>query len=238
MKLRFTSAGLVCGVALVLLSGQGAYAEDRKVAVSGVCHRSAVPDRASLVLVADFREMDLKAAIRKATETYGRMRDGIERLKLEDLELRTSEYSVNQVREWEKNQSVFKGYQVRMGLKVASSSIARMGEVIAIGAREDVRETGALSTYLSDEKLLREQVSCLEEAAKNARTKAEKLAGALGAKVGPVLSLSESWDALPRPPAPLAMGMMSARAADVEAPKIEGGRQDLSVTVQASFGLQ
>lgn len=215
-----------------------AKAEDRKVSVSGICNRSAVPDRASITLVADFRDMDLKSAIRKATETYGRLRDGVERLKLDDLEMRTSEYSVTQVREWEKNQSVFKGYQARMGLRVSSSSIGRMGEVVALGAREDVRETGGLSTYLSDEKLLREQVGCLEEAARNARTKAEKLASALGAKVGPVLSLSEAWNALPRRPEPVMMGMMGTRTAEVAPPQIEGGRQELSVTVQATFGLQ
>lgn len=213
----------------------------RQVSVSGQCQKQATPDRGSITLTAQFRDDDLKTAIKKATDAYERVRENVQKLKLDDLELTTSEYQVYQVNEWENNRTVQKGYQARMGLRVVTSSIARIGEVIAAGAKENIRETGQLMTFLSQAKLKSEQEACLEVAAKNAKSRAQKLAEALDARLGAVLSLSENWNSFPQPgPMPMlarAGGMVMDKA-EVSAPTVEAGKQELSVTVNASFELK
>lgn len=211
--------------------------QPRLISVSGQCNRSAVPDRGSITATVEVKNDDLKVASKKATEQYEKFKEAVQKLKLDDLELSTSEYSVNQIREYENKRYVNKGFKARMGLRITSSNIQKMGEVIAAASREGVQEVGSLSTFLSPDKLLREQTACLEEAAKNAHIKAEKLANALNAKVGPAYSVSENWQS-GGGPIHFERERMAMADAVMAAPTIEPGKQDLSVTVQISFELK
>ena len=239
MKFNFIFGFFAVFVTSIVQAQAAQVREERQVTVSGVCKRSVIPDRGAITVASEFRDPDLKAASRKAQDAYEHTRTQIQKLGLEDLQMRTSEYSVIQVREWEKNKMVSKGFQARMGLEVTSSQVGRMGEVIALAAREGLQDVGNLRSYLSESKLLQEQTACLEEAAKNARTKAEHLASALGVKVGLVVSINENGmpNSLP-PQRPMEKMMMRAEESSRSSPEIETGREDLSVTVQVVFALQ
>lgn len=230
--------GVIVISSLGLPAAGAAASSPRQVTVSGICKRSVTSDRASIIVAAEFRDRELRSAAKKATEAYEKVRDAVKKLALENLELRTSEYSVQNIREWEKDKLVSKGFQARMGLYVATSEVGRLGEVIAIAAREGMQDVGTLSSFLSPARLLHEQTECLEEAAKNARVKAERLAGALGAKVGKVDVINESWSVDAPQPRPMAKSMMMDESArSMAPPSLEGGKEDLSVTVQATFAL-
>ncbi|MBU6376123.1 MAG: SIMPL domain-containing protein [Bdellovibrionales bacterium] len=232
-----TSVSLVLGSLLMCSSSSQAESEVRKVTVSGKCSRNVTPDRGAMVLTAEFRDDDLKTASRRATEAYERTRDAVKKLNLKDLDLKTVEYSMGEVREWEKNKSVFKGYRARMGLRVATSQVDRLGELIAIASREGLKDVGALQSFLSDSKQISEQVGCLQDAAGDARIKAEKLASSLGASLGEVLRISESGgtqDVF----SPRMMTFGSRDSEEIKAPTIEAGQQTLNLTVEVSFSLK
>jgi uncharacterized protein YggE len=197
-----------------------------------------VTDQASLILTADYQEPELTDAIRKATQAYSRASDAIRRLGLADLDLRTVEYSVSEVREWEKDKSVFKGFRARMGLRVSTSDIAKMGDVITIAAREDIHDVSELNTFLSSKKLRSEEELCLKDAAANAHDKAEKLASALGTHVGPVVSITEEQTPPVRPQPPRPLMRTQNLTAEVAPPPVESGTQDVNVSVTATFGLR
>jgi uncharacterized protein YggE len=212
--------------------------ERREVSTSGSCNRTATPDRGQVTMTAQVRDNDLQVAARKANEAYERAVTEVKKLDLENLELRTVEYSLNEVREWEKDRMVSMGFQARIGLRVSTSSIQKLGQVLAIAARLELKDVSGLETYLSPEKKKKEHFACLQEAAEDARSKAAKLAESLGARLGEVLKITESVEE-PRPPVRPLMAM--ARAANEGAPAgptIEAGQQEIAVTVQASFGLR
>jgi uncharacterized protein YggE len=191
-------------------------------------------------MTAQAQDSDLQTAARKAREAYDRAVVAVKRLELENLEVRTSEYSLNEVREWQKDHLVSKGFQARIGLRVATSNIQKLGEVIAIGSRENLKDISGLTTYLSPEKRKKEHFACLEEASEDARAKADKLATTLGARLGEVLTISESYNE-PQPPFRPYMAQSMAKAAAPApggGPTIEAGQQELSVSVQTSFGLR
>jgi uncharacterized protein YggE len=209
------------------------------ITVEGVCHRRTVPDRGALIVTADFLEKDIKSAVSKTTDAYEKVKTAVKRLNLENLEVETSEYSVQEERVWEKDRQVPKGFRARMGLRVTSSNIQKLGEVISIAAREGIRDVGALNTYLSSEKLKQEQMACLETAATHAHTKAEKLAAALGAKLGVLVNLTEMQPEMPRFPSPVMMkASRGDMVTDAPAPSIEAGKQDISTTVYVTFSLR
>lgn len=212
------------------------------VSVSGSCLKAVQPDRGSITLTADSQSLDLKTATKKSTESYDRLKQAIQKLNLKDVEITTSEYTFQEVREWEKDRSVFKGFRARMGMSISTSEIARLGEVISIASKEGIRDVGALNAYLSPEKLKTEREGCLEEAVKNARSKAETLAKAASTKIGSVLGIQETGGGLEaRSPMPMRQMMMKGMAADVAAeasPSIDAGPQRISIEVSVVFALK
>jgi uncharacterized protein len=216
-----------------------ATASVRSVTVTGSCIRSALPDRGAVNLVADVLAQNLQEASKKSTEQYEAVRKAVQKLNLKDLELSTSESSFQEEREWRGDKSVFKGFRARLGLRVSTSEPSRLGEVIAIAAQQNIRQVSGLSMYLSPEKTKAERESCLEEAVKNARSKAETVAKAASARIGRVLSVTESvrQDDVVRPFAMekrMAMGVAEDAS---QAPMIETATEKISVEVVASFGL-
>lgn len=124
--------------------------ELRRITVSGVCQREVTPDRGAVTLTAEARDSDLKVAAQKATSSYERVRDAIKKLNLQDLELRTVEYTMGEVREWENQKNVFKGFRSRLGLRVVTSQVDKLGEVISLATREGLKEVGGLQSFLSE----------------------------------------------------------------------------------------
>lgn len=241
MKNHILSFAIVTLTSFSLLAAEAP--APRQVMVSGECNHVVSPDRGSITLTVEFKNMDLSKATKEAADSYERVTSAIKRLNLKNFNLRTSEYSVNEVRTWENNKEVMKGYQARMGVWVSTSDIQRIGEIIAIASKEKVKDVNSLQTYLSDEKQLQEEVACLEDAAKNARLKAEKLAIALNARLGEVLMMNETGKTLPQWPRPMMMQKsfgMRAMAMDAaeSAPSVEAGQQNLSLSVQVAFGLK
>lgn len=214
----------------------------RSIAVSGQCLRSVVPDRGSIVVTIDNQDKNVQVATKKTTDAYETLKKAIQKIALKDVELQTSEYNVQEIREWEKDKSVFKGFRARMGLEVTTSEIARLGEVIATASNQKITDVGALRSFLSDEKNRQEREACLEEAISHAQVKASKMAKAAGAKLGRVLQLKEegaSMTPVPPPYEPRRMmksSLMESSIADA-APRIDSSTQKLSLSVEALYAL-
>lgn len=237
MKLR--APLLACVVVPLLAAPSAQAAVERQITVQGSCTREAVPDRGALTITADFTDPDLSAAYRKATQAYEQALASIRKLGLADFEAHTVESSVSEERDWNNGKSVFRGYHARMGLKVTTSDIGHLGQVIPIASREGIHDVSGLSTFLSPARLQKEKELCLKEAGENAHAKAQKLAGSVGATVGEVVFLTEN----PAPPRetvrPVMMRAMrhAPMAEEPAAPTIEPGSQDISVIVEAVFAL-
>ncbi len=239
------SRGVITRIALIV-SGLVAFASsasaiDRTVNVSGQCLRTTIPDRGSLNIVPEFQDADIKVATRKATESYEKIKKEVQALKLANLELQTSEYSVNQQFDYIKGKSVSQGYRARMGLNVITSETARLGEVIAIASKNNVKDVGALSTFLSDEKSRDEREACLEEAIQHASAKAARMAKAAGARLGKIVSLNEEGGGIVAPPPPIAFRSMNMKAMADEsqsAPSVDTATQKIQLSVNAVYFLE
>lgn len=213
----------------------------RAISVNGNCIKTVTFDRGEIVVTADVLDADLQKATKRAAETYESVRAAVQKLNLKNVELMTNEYSVTEQKEWEKERTVSKGFRARMGLKVTTSEISRLGEVIQIAANQKVRDVSALRSFLSDEKAKVERESCLEEAVQNAQAKAGRMAKVGGAKLGKALQITEEGAAPPEPipvrPMRAEKAMMSSYAMD-SAPTVEAGANRMSVNVNVTFALE
>lgn len=219
-------------------------ARGREVTTFGSCVREVQTDRGAIVLTADFVDPDLATAVRKATEAYDHTLAAIQKLGLAGLETRTVEYTVNEDKEWQGNKAVSKGYRARIGLRVSTSDIPKLGAVVGIATREKVRDVSGLTTFLSDEKLRHEQELCLKKAGEQARNRARELASSVGATLGEVLSLTENT----APGAPPFQPMPRIRASAFgdsklmndlrETPSVQSGEEKVRVRIEAVFALK
>jgi uncharacterized protein len=154
------------------------------------------------------------------------------------MELQTTETSLQEQKEWEKNKTVSKGFSARMGLNVSTSEISRLGEVLSTATKLGVRELGQMNTYVSKELFKKERETCLEEAIRNARGKAEKMAKVEGIRVGRVLQVTENSGAVQAPVPMYRAKMAMAEDATESAPTIEAKQEKISVSISASYELK
>ena len=149
------------------------------------------------------------------------------------------DYNVNEQKEWEKDRQVSKGHRAQLSLEVSTSDVSRLGEVVAIAVKQGVQETGQLETYLSLQKEKNEYLNCLSIAAKDAQTKAQRLARELGRTVGEAQTIQEGRAEASPPVFKMmeAHNMMSAKTAS-SAPTVDAGTQSFTASIQVSFKLK
>lgn len=233
-------------LAIVSVSALAAHAsEPRSISVTGNCTKTVTYDRGAIVVTADVLDLDLQKATKRATDTYEAVRAAVQKLNFKDAQLMTSEYSVTEQKEWEKERSVSKGFRARMGLQVTTSEISRLGEVIAIAAKQNVRDVSALHSFLSADKEKTERESCLEAAVQNAQAKAARMAKVANSKLGRIQQLIEEGARAPEPisQAPGGGGLKqkiaySSMMEQDSGPGVEAGAGRLSVNVNATFALE
>ncbi len=223
---------------LLALAVQASAAE-KSVSVTGNCSREVAPDRASVLLTSESRENGASEAAEKATKLYEKLRAEVKKMKLADLKLQTAQYSVQPIIEYDSGRPKRKGFVAQMGLEVETSEISRMGDVIALATKLGIQNAGGLNTFLSVAKSRGEMESCLEDAVKNARMKADRMAKAGGASIGEVLTLEEYKLVPAEGPRPMAGAVYAMDAMSKSSPPgVEAKAQGLSVTVYVKYSLK
>ena len=229
-------------ITLVLTGFAHAAPAEKFVSVTGQCSRQSSPDRGSVTLTAETTDKTAAEASEKVTKLYEKVRAEVKKLKLADAQLQTTNYNVFAEYDYSSGKQKLRGYKAQMGLHIETSEIAKLGDVMAIATKNGVQNVSGLSTYLSITKSREEHEACLEDAVKNARLKADRMAKAGGAKVGEVLVLEEYQRARAEYPVvggqSKAMSFASAEGNSPPPPTMEARQQDIAVTVYVTFSLK
>lgn len=233
MKLTF-----IC-LCTLFLSHANAAAVEKSIAVRGNCLHEVYPDKSSVVVTAEFQDKEASKASRLAQEQYNKFREAIIKKFKDDAKLETAEYSVNEIIDWRENKRISLGYKARMGLKITTTKMNILGEVIQIASQMGVRDVGQLYSFVSDQKLKIEKEACIEEAFLNARQKADRLAKVAGVKISNVVTIREEGINYDPTPMPRAMTLRKGMAVAQEdsAPALDMQAKSLEVSVEVVFGI-
>ncbi len=215
-----------------------ALASSSFVSVTGKCQIKVVPDQASLSFTAEALEKDQKKSVSKITTQMNELTEQVKALKLKGMVLETSNYSVQQQRDWENNKMIDKGYRASVTLTISSNEITRMGEAMSLGSKIGITNISNMRTFLSLEKEQAEYLKCLDIAADDARSKADQLAKKLKAKVGDVLEIHEHQQVASPTPVYERTMMAMKGAADSAPVQIEAGQQIFSTQIEVKFSLK
>lgn len=225
---------------LIFIILNNVQALDKTVSVEGECEKSVTPDRASLVLTIENIDKSVKVANQKTSDTYAHVKKDVESMNLKSVELRTTEFNVNEHKEWENQKMISKGFKSRMGLFIATDDLNKIGDVMVVANKHGVQEVGSLNMFISDSKLKNLKDDCLKEASYDAKRKADVLAKALGTKVLEVLTISETATSAPLPrPMPMMRGAMKMMSADAEmaSPTVEAGKEKFNLKIYTTFKI-
>jgi hypothetical protein len=196
-----------------------------------------IPDRGTVSFTTENQTKDQQEAVKKTNSQMNDLKEKIQKLKLADIEFKTTNYSVYPVREYEKDHYVDKGTKASMTLEVTTSEIPRLGEAMVEASKAGIQNVGSMVTFLSLEKSQAEYLKCLDIASNDARKKADQLAKKLGFKIGDVLNVIET-------PAPQSNHFperaMFAKGAMMDAApvSIEAGSQIFSTNILVTFDIQ
>lgn len=209
-----------------------------QIQVQGNCEMKVIPDRGMISFTAENQAKDQKDAVKKTNEQINKLKDAIKELKLDDIELKNTNYSVYPVREWEKEKMVNKGFRASLTLEVVTSDIPRIGETMMKASAVGITNVGSLSTFLSLEKSQKEYLKCLDVAADDAKAKAQQLGKKLGFKIGNVISLNEVPQMNPVPQPEYATMKTMGAMGDSAPTRIEAGTQQYSTNIQVTFSIK
>ena len=205
MKRLLTTIQLL---ALVLTIATALHAQETKVtdskrttrvSVGGDSIVQAQPDTAILtVSVVTQAKLAFDAQQENARKTEAVVR-ALKAAAGTNAEVKTSGYSLQPQRVYREGQQPIVGYEVRNSVTVTVSELAKLGNLIDAAAQAGANDVAGIAFTLREDRLARDRA--LKEATREAMSKAQVIAQALGGRVVSVAEVQE--DGFQRPPQPL-----------------------------------
>lgn len=232
---------LVVGIVLVVaLIMAGEKKEQDRFSVSGSGTVYAKADIANInVGLKTETKKTASEATKEATLKMNSIIDELKSLKIEEKDIKTSDYNLNPVYNWtqDKGQELV-GYEVtqNLGLKIRDSNI--IGDVIAKTTAQGANQIGNISFTIDDEFELKNQAR--ELAIEKAKEKAKKIAKQSGMKLGAIKNVSENVSPEMQPRysnvAMDAKGMGGDE--QLSAPTIQTGQNEIKVEVTVTYEVR
>lgn len=207
----------------------------RTVAVEGEAEIYLAPDRASVSIGV---ETDGKDVIVIKKDNDRRVRgifDALKKIGIEQKDIMTSDLSIQPQYNWKNDgRRELVKYQMRNVITITVRNLSNLENVINASVSEGSNVLDNVSFSVSDSKSIRDTLRV--NAARSAKAKAEALAGAVGARVGKVLNISEHGGY--QPPTPMYKGMRAMAAeADMGTP-VSAGQLTMRITINATFEIE
>lgn len=124
------------------------------------------------------------------------------------------------------------GYQVRNSVEITIRDIAKAGDILAGVVGAGANEVSGIAFAIDQPDELRAQAR--EKAVKNARTKADALARALGKRVSDIVNFSESGS-FPPPVFFAKEAALGAGGGSAPSPSVEPGENEIVVNVSITY---
>ena len=207
--------------------------QQRQITVSAVGTVAAEPDMARISTGVLTEAETAREALTKSSALVRKIIDGLKTAGIDAKDIQTVHFGIDP------RYSSFKdgqaqrilGYRVTNALRITVRDVGRVGEILDGVVTLGANQAGAIQFEVSKADALKDEAR--RQAMANALRRAKLYAEAAGAKVGPVITISEEMHGPGPRPVPMARASMS----DAPVP-VEAGSQTLAVTVHVTWGLE
>lgn len=144
-------------------------------------------------------------------------------------EIKTSGYTLQPMRVYRENQPpTISGYEARNSVTLTTSELTKLGNIIDAASQAGSNDISGISFTLRKDRPARDQA--LQEATKEALSKAQVMAQALGGRVVSIAEVHE--EGFQRPPQPIYQAEAFMAKRDVASTPVEIGSLDITSRVQ------
>jgi uncharacterized protein YggE len=225
-------------LATAVLHGAAAVADEprpRTVTVNGTAEVSAEPDIAHVTLGVESRKPAMQDARADVAATVARVLQLTRDLKIDPKQVNATRVQVQPEYSWnEKDRKrVLLGYMVSRQIEVELKDLDKLGALLERAVDAGVNQVGDPQLDSSRRKELEREA--MAKAVDDARSNAETLARAAGAKVGAVRNLSGSGTPPPMPVYRMNVAMAEAKMAPEQS--YQTGDMKFSANVSVEYDL-
>lgn len=207
-------------------------AEFPGITVTGLGKVTGVPDVLTVQLGVSVTRDDVSGALSAASETLGRVRAALTGGGVATRDLQTSNVSVQPSYSYDNGRQTVDGYQATESLTAKLRDLGKAGDLITAAATAggNAATVSGVSFDLADDTALLN--TARDAAFADARAKARRYAKDAGAKLGPLVRISETVNGGTEP-----VPVAGAPRSDAAAVPVDPGTTQLSVTVDVVYGL-
>ena len=232
---------LAAGLLLSSCSIQQDNYSKRTVSVSGTGSVTVEADTATIILSVITKGKDVAETSAENALKMTAVQEAVKAKGIQKECISTQNYSVFQESHYDNKsgKQVYDDYRITNQIKILVKKIGMTGEIIDLALKSGANQLSSLTYGVTDTEIAKKQARSL--AISQAQESANLLAGASGAKLGKVLSISEHSDfSYPRARLMKASAVANADMALEEAAPtpISGGSSTITITVDAVYQLR
>lgn len=207
------------------------------VSVTGTGRTTLMPDRFSFTAGVQTMAPTVEEAVNQNNEKMSAVIAALKRAGATDQDVRTANFSIYPQQVYEQGRPPrVTGYQASNSVIVTKKDISAAGRLLQVALNAGVNETSGLNFEVSDPSRGRDQG--LRAAFEDARGKAVLLAQAAGRTLGRAMNIVEGGQVQPRPPMPMPVGVMAAKAEAISQVPVESGSREVTYSVSVVFELR
>lgn len=165
-----------------------------KIRVIGKGVVKASPDKAIIRFELSHCSQEYGEAVAEVNQKTKDLKDAVESIDGENLEVKTVNYSVEEKYEWDDSAQArkFVGFSCTHKMNTTlTNNTTKVGQVVSTAMNSGAQPKIKLEYGTSDPELMKQKI--LEDATKNARIRANKIASTAGLTLGKILSIDYSY---------------------------------------------
>lgn len=205
------------------------------ISVSGTGRVKLSPDQVTFTAGVDTTAPRADDAVKENNSRTAQVIAALKSAGAKAEEIQTSNFSIFPQYDYgEGRKPRILGYQVSNTVTVTTQKIEQAGRLLQAAVNAGVNQASGLSFSVSDP--ARGRDDGLRRAYADANAKAQTLAEAAGRRLGKALMMWESGQSQTYPPPMPMRGMMMEAKVQQDVP-VEAGREELTFTINVTFGL-
>ncbi len=217
-------------LSVLLFAAGGALGEEPPyIAVNADGWVEAVPDMLGLVVTVRATGKDVAALQQQVDKTTGQVVAVAREMGIKEGDFDSSRINIQPEYDWKSSARTYRGQSVQRSITLTLRDTARYGELVMALSRLDLHSVS--QPRLEHSSIDELKLAAMDHALARGRTKAERIAKGIGARLGPVIRVEEHGGATPIPMQRMAM----AESASV--PNIDFGKQRIAVSVAMRFAI-
>lgn len=232
---RVSAVTAVVVLALAVPAAAQERTPERSVTTTGQSSVRLAPDRAWVTVGIEARAAKPRDAQKKAADVMTAIQTQLKALGIPAEAIRTVSFNVNADWDYTNNRRVLRGYVVSNMVEVKVDDLTKVADVLDQSIASGGNSIHGVRWDLQNRD--KAERDALRQAVEDAKQRAEVSVAAAGARLGPVLRISEARYDQPRPMMDAVMMRQSAPAAPMPETPISPGEIEIRTSVTVSFGI-